>query len=331
MHHYEEDLLEFVKQDSKKRQGYKEFKDCYLQFLSLAGIKEDKIDNVINRELLYYFNTEEGRIRLKFMFSYLEKSEVKLSVNSIKTYFLECYHSNYVKKVMNGLEGMEDVVKVADFFSRYEKSDLLVTFLEVIKIVLYLAGKQLIQLNDFKDKARKPFLKYYNNIINKKIISESLLSEITGYLSCDSYFDTQSDYLSNFIKYTKSHNDKVKSIREVKIRKEVKEPFNANNKKPVNVTSSAAKEETLSPSQDDEKKRLIDNYIDSYFEVLISCNTSCDLDSYLPPKGICWYDDVLKGLLLKYEEYLDHEASIGENTMDKMNLYMELTQKVISK
>lgn len=337
-HRYEDDLWDFINIRNKNSRPYKKFGLKYEEFLKAAEIKENKIEYYTSAGLISYFIKNKQDIC--FLFDSINDSGISFSFDEINILLKEFaprvnINSNIYKKIKNS----KDIITCADELLKERDINALTLYFYVLKYKLVYYAEILKSVMNYMESAYEPFLKYYNLILSRKQVPHDLVDKIIELMMhstfatindnisfSDNFFENNKTFLNytkDFIEYTKAHNEGLNKNKEIKFEAPKKEENKVDLSKTLIKSEPITKENTIDKEEKNDENEMIKNYVDSYFEILCSYNTS-DVHNYLPNPSIPEYEKIMVALLQKYEEYLNEEALKNNNTMDKMNIYLML-------
>lgn len=334
---YEKDLQCFVEFKSKNIKTYKKFESKYQEFLEKTGIKDNKIHYEVPAGVINYFIKNKGDIFI--LFKSIESANIGFEYSEIndllKAFLPKLGLRNNTYLEIKNSKDLESCIDNTFKNRSYEAQKLLIY---VLKIKLVENAEIICLIMNYINKVFKPFSKYCNLVLEKKPVPNELVSQIIELMSNKEFtiFNnnislsknelenarTYLEYTSNFIKYTNEYNESLSKVNVVHLGSNIKPAKEKNTviKESISKDLKVSKTKENSSIKDND---TINNYVNSYFEILCSYNTS-DVHNYLPNPSIPKYEEIMVALLQRYEEYLNEEALKNNNTMDKMNIYLML-------
>ena len=330
---YEDDLKHFVDIWNHNKKMYKKFIEVYNKFLKAAKMEDEFLTYDSPYFLISYFNTEQNDIM--FLFDSLKDADIGFDFKEVNDLFYDLARKGKASFNYENINNSKELVNYINKLVLKQDLTLLAILFYVIKKVILKYKMRLESIMDFLSEAHEPFLQYYNLIVNRKHVPDDLIDKIFS-LSMHSTFAIISknidfeegnvekngvsfiNYTTAFLNYTKEHNETLKRVSVFKAKPEQK----IKKEKDVSISLTPTNEDCPNV-KDKEKDKVINNYIDSYFSV-ISTFEGSDLTGILPDSSITGYDEIMVGLLKRYEEYLDDLAKHGKCTMAKSNIYYTL-------
>lgn len=343
---YEEDLEYFVKLKDKYNSIFENYDKSYDNFVSKNKFDtEEKKTGIIkckrtNEFLLYAKNNCNELIIILdalIKFSFFKPEDIS---TSIQIYLTTLNLTGLKIKKFNSRYDIIAALKKAVFESNF----ILITAFEwAIKSYVLSRGEKLKDRIKFINEAYPIFNQYYNLIINKEIVSDELIDEISK-LMMNKNFTIPSDviddkdlvlallkYTADFANYTEFHNLTVKKNRELQATKDFENAVNNYMKTPdsskCEIDSkkrSVIDKETIIFENDESSlfnKEEVDNMVKSFLPGICAEDRCCVEDDMLPSKYDPNYNDIIIGLLKAYEEYT---SNLERCTMKDFNKYNDL-------
>lgn len=335
---YENDLWQFINIRNKNNSQYKKLKKIYNEFLKCIKADHNIVRYPdINTAFLFNQYFKNKKSDFEFMFKSLVEVDIGFNLEEINDLALDIANSQNVNKSLyRKIKSYKDIIKITEEIINSKNLSGLMVWLYVLNFELSVYLSRLTSIMKFVEEAYQPFISYYNLVINKKAVPDDLVDKIIK-LTAHSTFATINnnikfgenkkenlssflDYKIGFLEYTNKHNESLNHINVAKF--EIKKTNKPQKEETITISKSYDINEIII-KQDNEKDKLIKNYVDSYFEVL-SSSLHDNVENFLPNPSIGNYDKIMVGLLERYEEYLTKLAQDGNCTMADNHIYYVL-------